>query len=422
MNSSPTNIRREAARWATLATLAWAGILVAPALGHAQAAGPSDGGVSAFYGWKDAVPATPGKLLRSEPQEEKLALAGASRSVRILYSSTDGLDGHSQIAVSGALYLPKGAPPEGGWPLMAWAHGTVGIADVCAPSWAGRSERDITYLNHWLDQGYAIVASDYQGLGTPGGHHPYLTTRPEAYSVLDSVRAVEGGDFGLWKRVVIIGQSQGGGAAFAATVFAQSYAPELDICGTVATGTPNLSPAGFAANAKANAEAADKVSPTFAYVLLILYTIAQTDPSFAIADYVDDKAAATTRLAKTACLGDIEKQVVAEGLTFKNSFKKDPTKPLIATAALMAYPTLKTAIPIFMGTGGKDLDVPPPGQERLVKDACAAGTRIEWRFYPDFDHSATVNGSLPDSTPFVKRAFAGETIEGNCAATLAGQN
>jgi hypothetical protein len=33
-----------------------------------------------------------------------------------------------------------------------------------------------------------------------------------------------------------------------------------------------------------------------------------------------------------------------------------------------------------------------------------------------------VNGSLPDSTPFVKRAFAGETIEGNCAATLAGQN
>jgi acetyl esterase/lipase len=302
---------------------------------------------------------------------------------------------------------------------MAWAHGTVGIADVCAPSWAGRSERDITYLNHWLDQGYAVVASDYQGLGTPGGH-PYLTARPEACSVLDSVRAVEGGDFGLSKKVVIIGQSQGGGAAFAATVFAKSYAPELDIRGAVATGTPNLSPAGFAANAKANAEATDKVSPTFAYFLLILYTIAETDPSFAIADYVNDKAAATTELAKTACLGAIEKQVVAEGLTFKNSFKKDPTKPFIATA-LMAYPTLKTAIPIFMGTGGKDLDVPPPGQEGLVKDACAAGTHIEWRFYPDFDHSATVNGSLPDSTPFVKRAFAGETIEGNCAATLAPQ-
>ena len=51
-------------------------------------------------------------------------------------------------------------------------------------------------------------------------------------------------------------------------------------------------------------------------------------------------------------------------------------KPLIATTALMAYPTLKTAVPIFMGTGSKDLDVLPPGQERLAKDAfCAAGTR-----------------------------------------------
>ena len=42
---------------------------------------------------------------------------------------------------------------------------------------------------------------------------------------------------------------------------------ELDIRGTVATRTPNLSPARFAPNAKANAEAPDKVSPTFAYVL-----------------------------------------------------------------------------------------------------------------------------------------------------------
>ena len=51
---------------------------------------------------------------------------------------------------------------------MAWAHGTVGIADKCAPSWAGRSQRDVDYLNHWLGQGYVVVASDYQGLGVPG--------------------------------------------------------------------------------------------------------------------------------------------------------------------------------------------------------------------------------------------------------------
>ena len=101
---------------------------------------------------------------------------------------------------------------------------------------------------------------------------------------------------------MIIEQSQGGGAAFRG----HRLRPELRARARhpparSRPGTPNLSPAGFAANAKANAEAADKVSPTAsAYVLLILYTIAQTDPSFwSSPDYVDDKAAATAELAKT---------------------------------------------------------------------------------------------------------------------------
>jgi hypothetical protein len=58
--------------------------------------------------------------------------------------------------------------------------------------------------------------------------------------------------------------------------------------------------------------------------------------------------------------------------------------------------------------------VPPTGQDRLFKDACAAGAVIERHVYPALDHSGTVNGSLKDSTPFVKKAFAGEAIAGNC--------
>ena len=103
--------------------------------------------------------------------------------------------------------------------MLAWAHGTVGIADICAPSWQARSYRDVRYLNEWLSQGFAIVATDYQGLGTPGAH-PYLKVRPEAYSVLDSVRAVLKDVAGLANKIVIIGQSQGGGAAFATAAFA----------------------------------------------------------------------------------------------------------------------------------------------------------------------------------------------------------
>ena len=372
---------------------------------------PDDGGVSDFYVWKDAVPKKPGRLLRTEPLADKTPLANAARSERILYTSTDGIDGKSPVTVSGALYLPKGQAPKGGWPLMAWAHGTVGIADKCAPSWNGRSQRDVDYLNHWLSQGYAVVASDYQGLGVPG-RHPYMASRPAAYSVLDSIRAVQKGGFGLSKKVVLVGQSQGGGAAFATAGYAGKYAPELDIRGTVATGTPYFSPEAQAANLALKPR--DAVDPTFGYTLLILTLIEMTDPSFKITDYVTDTAMPTMRLGFSGCLGDISKGVMDNGLTYNNTFKKDAMAELVKSYGLMGYSTLKPKAPVFMGTGGKDRDVPQGMQQSLVKDACRAGARIEWRLYPELDHSGAVNGSRGDSTPFVKKAFAGERVAGNC--------
>jgi pimeloyl-ACP methyl ester carboxylesterase len=395
---------------AALVGAACLGLIAPPSYG--QTKWPDDGGVSEFYTWTGALPKQPGRMLRTEPLTEKAPLASAGRSLRILYSSTDGIDGKSPTYVSGALYLPKGKAPKGGWPLMAWAHGTVGIADKCAPSWAGRGQRDLDYLNYWLDQGYAVVASDYQGLGTPG-RHPYLATRPAAYSVLDSVRAVQKGGFDLSKKVVLIGQSQGGGAAWATAAYAQQYAPDLDIRGTVATGTPYFSPEAQAAVLAAKPR--DVVDPAFSYTLLILTLQEMNDPSFKVADYVSDTAMPVMNVGYSECLGQVITGVITRKLSYNATFKKDAMDQIVKAYALMGYPTLKPKGPIFMGTGGKDRDVVPGMQESLVRDACKAGARIEWHVYPDLDHSGTVNGSRPDSTPFVKKAFAGEKITGNCA-------
>ncbi|MDP3495121.1 MAG: lipase family protein [Hyphomonadaceae bacterium] len=368
-----------------------------------------DGGVADFYNLAGPAPAKPGTLIRTEAQPEGTSLAEAAQAMRILYSSTDGLDGKTPVAVSGSLFLPKGEAPADGFPLIAWAHGTVGIADVCAPSNNPRSERDTKYLNHWLSQGYAVVASDYQGLGTPGGH-PYLATRPAAYSVLDSIRAVQGdANLKISKSVVLVGQSQGGGAAFATAGEAVTYAPDLDIRGTVATGTPYFTNDTAPAVRDPNA-----VSGVFAYSLYIMYLAEQADPTFKIADYVTDKAKPVIETTRTACLMPAWNQIEKEGLNQTNSFVKDPTPALAKFYPLMAYSSLKVKGPVFMGTGGKDKDVPPPGQQRLFTDACAAGSVIEHKIYADLDHSGTVNGSLADSTPFVKKAFAGEPITGNC--------
>jgi hypothetical protein len=200
-----------------------------------------DGGVSAFYTWDKQVPATPGRLLRQEPLPEILLLENASKGLRLLYTSTDGVGGKTPIAASGAMFVPKGPAPAGGWPIIAWAHGTTGVADVRAPSWAPRSKRDTDYLNAWLAQGYAVVAADYQGLGTPGGH-PWMSVRSEGWSVLDSVRAALGAFTQLANAVVIVGQSQGAHAALSAALLARAYAPAINVKSTVATGVPARSP------------------------------------------------------------------------------------------------------------------------------------------------------------------------------------
>lgn len=372
----------------------------------------SSSAADAFYTWADPVPPMPGKLLRSEALTPQQSLASAGLNLRILYSSTDGLDNLTPVAVSGALFVPKGPAPAGGWPLMAWAHGTVGSADRCAPSLNQRSPRDTRYLNHWLEQGYAIVATDYQGLGTPG-LHPYGLTRPLAYGVLDSIRAVGAAPVNVSRRAVVFGQSQGGRAAFATAVMAKDYAPDVEVVGVVATGTPYAS-ARAQGHSPELENARRSVVPTFAYNLLRLSTVALLDPSFVPADYLAERALPAFRASQDECLHAIEQRVVADGLTFNNSFKRSPKAALDRVGREAAYPTLKTDIPVFLGTGGKDQDVFVPVQQALVRDACQAGDRVEWHFYPALDHSGAVNGSLDDSIGFVRRAFAGEAIKGNC--------
>lgn len=366
------------------------------------------GGPEFYYGPITPIPTKPGTLIRTEPLQAEFSLPQAGRAERILYLSTKSLSPETGLAVSGAVFLPKGDPPADGWPLIAWAHGTVGIADVCAPSNTPRSERDATYLGHWLDQGYAVVASDYEGLGTRGAH-PYLVSKAEAYSVLDAIRAAQAGNYNISKKVVIVGQSQGGQAAFATAGEAAAYAPEIDIRGTVATGTPYFTATTAPAERDPNA-----VEGVFAYTLMILFMAQHADAAIQVDDYITPAAAPTIEKIKTACLGAVWDSVLETKLSFATAFKADPTPAVARFYPLMGYGTLAVKGPVFMGTGGQDHDVPPAGQQRLVDDACKAGAVIEHHIYPDLDHSGVVNGSLKDSTPFVAKAFAGEAIAGTC--------
>ena len=393
-------------------------ISVRAAAPSAPVTGPTvgDGGVSAFYSWQDALPAQAGVMLREEPLPESQHQAAATHNIRILYSSTDGVGRHDRVTVSGTLYLPNKEIPKGGWPIVAWAHGTTGIADVCAPSWQGRSPRDKEYLDAWLTHGFAVVATDYQGLGTPG-IHPYLLWRSEGYSVLDAVRAaLHRHRKQLRNQVIVVGQSQGSGAALGATFLAREYAPDVNVLGTVATGlVVTFRPS---AELKLAPKPAQYTDPTLMDPAYAILRIAGTDrslhPDIDTAAFVTEQGRPLLHAALTSCIHDLFDLSAREKLTGAQVFSGNLATIDSDMEANFMLPSARMPVPIFVGTGLADGEAGTAQQYNAVVGMCTAGTRVEWRTYPGLTHNGAVNVSLHDSLPFVKRLLSGQTIDATC--------
>ena len=180
------------------------------------------------------VAGPPGSLLRLQGRPD----ITVTRSFvwRIVYRSVSFTG--EPIAVSATVLIPFGAPPAGGWPVIAWAHGTTGIVPKCGPSELDDPLLRIAGINQAITGRYVIVATDYPGLGV-GPAHPYLVGVSEGRAILDSIRAVQAmSEAHAGSRTALFGFSQGGHAVLWANQIAPSYAPELDLVGVAALAPP----------------------------------------------------------------------------------------------------------------------------------------------------------------------------------------
>ena len=151
------------------------------------------------------------------------------------------------VEASTLLFTPRGIAPVGGWPIVAWAHGTTSLgAAQCAPSLFPELAGDsvlmgaeaaagyVSVIRALLDAGYAVVAPDYEGLGavatTP---YPYFNLSSEGRSIVLAVRAARQAATALSSNWAVVGHSNGGHAVFGADLYAKE-APELSLKGSVA--------------------------------------------------------------------------------------------------------------------------------------------------------------------------------------------
>jgi len=228
--------------------------------------------------------------------------------------------------------------------------------------------------------------------------------------IVDSVVAAHHMDLSLSPRWAVVGQSQGGGAAIDTARWATEFSAGtgLDYRGVVATGTP----AGIA-NLVKQAGPDVTVPPNLdpianAYAAYIVAALREARPDLDIDGALTPAGRAAADKAETMCVHEL-----ADALA-------DMTVPGFFGAPLASIPGFLDAVddfmgtpasgfdrPIFLGVGLQDRDVPPELTLKFYDQLVANHQDVVLKVYPDQDHSGTVLASLPDSTPFLQRAFAG---------------
>ncbi len=334
------------------------------------------------------APGDPGAIIAQSRTGADPSVDAGQRWV-FLYHSTD-LAGHDQ-AVSGQLVVPRGQAPASGWPVVSWAHGTSGIADRCTPSqhdlWDVENAQEV---RTFVDAGYAVAATDYPGLGTPG-IHPYLVGVDEGNAVVDGVSAARHIDPDLSRTWFAVGHSQGGQAVLFATRSA-ARAPDLHLGATVA-----LAPAS-ALNAILPAVISLGDLSDQAYAVFALIGLSVADPSVSLADVLGPGAKARLPIAlESGCIDQADA-----------AFRQVPTADLFALSparmgqlddelARTGNPDEAATVgPVLVLQGTTDTDVPAGATAAMVAHLTQLGSTVTEKTYPGLDHDGVVGPSECD--------------------------
>ncbi|GHJ54691.1 lipase [Nonomuraea sp. TT08I-71] len=360
---------------------------------------------TSFYDPPSPLPwSPPGTLIRIQ-QATDYALGAATR---ILYHSrtSSGRD----VAASGVVVTPAGAPPNGGWPVVLYAHGASGIARDCAPSLM----RDMYHggqIEKFLNSGYAVIAPDYAGMGTTG-RPELLNKTAEANDLHFGLRAARHLRTDLSPRWTMWAHSQGGGAALGLAE-QMRWAPEPGYLGAVVTSPAADLPALF-----------DHVATTpgyGAFGALLPAGARYSDPRIRLDRTLTAEALARLPITETGCLGVVS-QAYAD-LTGDTLIRPDTHDPHLSQyLRVNSTGALPVAGPLLLVQGDADTVTPRPVTDRITAGLCRVGADLEYRVYAGLEHDSYPqwgvtgidDGAMPDILAWTGDRFAGRPTTTTC--------
>ncbi len=353
-----------------------------------------------------AVAAPPGTLVSADPVVET---PSGAQAWRIRYWTTS--DRGAEIEVTGMVVAPREAMPARPRQVIAWTHGTSGVARKCAPSqldFFGATPG----VTESVRRGYVFVAPDYPGLGT-SMPHPYLVGSSTAHSVLDAVRAARsiagaasGNRFAVW------GESQGGHAALWTGQMARDYAPDLELMGVAAAAPPT----DLVENLRAGSDPSVRAFLT----AFTAYSWSQHFNASLSTLGNGSTQGVITRLAQNNCIVLNKKPKLGTmlGVLVLRRDLKNVDLGRIQPWARISRQNSPAArdygVPFLIAQNPKDVIVSPAVTLAFTRKLCRSGARVRYISISGQGHETSARDTTTQTLDWVDARFAGKPARSDC--------
>ncbi|WP_251369018.1 alpha/beta fold hydrolase [Polynucleobacter sp. JS-Mosq-20-D10] len=387
-----------------------------------------------------------GQVIKKE--KIKTSVKGA-QAWRIAYISSD-LNGQKTI-VTGLVVAPIGVAPKEGRPIMSWAHGTTGAAQNCGPSQVlnpvvplneyflvgGNSWTDygIPAIEEFIQEGYVVVATDYQGQGG-GGKHQYALATTNAMDTIDAARAASSmKEAGAGKKTIIYGWSQGGGVAVAAASMPDYFskkgtaADNLELIGSIALAPDDIAvmlPGATVDQASAQQSLNGLIQMftgnifDFSHMAMSMWGVQAANPNLKLTDlFTDNGATVLDEVISNKCMHAVADTLNFNfGTQYKTFLKDQISNPLEWTKTMVrgSVNPVKPISPVVIYWGNKDVTNPPIMGKLYQEQMCKLGGNVNRIQLPgDQSHFTTPGASKQFYLPWIKDRLAGKPASNNCA-------
>ena len=337
-------------------------------------------------------PAKAGALIRSEASDD-YDLSADMSALRILYHSRNA--SNQDVAVSAVVLIPAGKPPAGGWPVIAWAHGFSGVARLCAPSLM-KNILNGPLLSMYLSLGYAVVATDYAGLGTYS-RYAALDAESNATDVMNAIPAAHEATPLLNKNWIAIGNSQGAMAA----IKVAERSDDPNYLGSIAI-------SGVADPKNLYERLAQKSNGMLA---VLAYGIKTVFPEFKPGDMFADKGLATFEQVASTCGIPGNAALSGPQMLRPDWEKNDSVQQFLSRNEAGHKPARR---PLLIIAGADDTAIPASMTSLVVGRMCHQHDRVDFEEYPEVDAGSVLGASVRDQINWIEARFAGRPETSNC--------